>query len=243
MLTVKSYSNLRWMAVCAALLIASLLAACGAPAAAPTPAPEVVAEAVGPTILAEGAPVHPAGNLAFGPDGNLYVATWIGREIVVLDPNNGEILERFGPEDGIEFPGDLVFGPDDSLYWAIWTSSAGQGIGRMSPDGVVSSQPLPRATWPLTFSDDDRLFAGQIFLNLVFAKDTVVKKPIDRKLDLYTPADSGDWPILLFLPGSGHSISTQSRLAQAIAECGVMVFVVSYPSPDPDFLVLRRDKI
>lgn len=77
---------------------------------------------------------------------------------------------------------------------------------------------------------------------LVFAKDTVVKKPLDRKLDLYAPADSGDWPILLFLPGSGHPRSAQSRLAQAIAERGVMVFVIDYPSPDPNFLILRRGK-
>ena len=36
MLTKKTKTNLRWMTVCAILLIATLLAACGAPAAAPT---------------------------------------------------------------------------------------------------------------------------------------------------------------------------------------------------------------
>lgn len=77
---------------------------------------------------------------------------------------------------------------------------------------------------------------------MVFAKDTVVKQPIDRKLDLYTPADSGDWSILLFLPGSGQPTGTHSRLAQTVAERGAIVLVVGYPAVDPEFAILQRGK-
>jgi hypothetical protein len=53
----------------------------------------------------------------FDAEDRLYIASSVGREIVVMDPETGEILDRLGPDRGVESPDDLTFGPDGSLYW------------------------------------------------------------------------------------------------------------------------------
>ena len=62
--------------------------------------------------LAEGAPIAGTNGLAVGPDGLLYVTSVSGREIVVMDPQSGRIVDRLGSEFGIETPDDATFGPE-----------------------------------------------------------------------------------------------------------------------------------
>jgi hypothetical protein len=80
--------------------------------------------------LVRGAPFHLAGGAYVGPDGDLYVASIFGGEIVVLDVDGGEIVGRLGPDDGVLGPDDLVFGPDGSLYW---TDMLVGEVGRRTP--------------------------------------------------------------------------------------------------------------
>jgi sugar lactone lactonase YvrE len=112
-------------------------------------------------VLVRGAPIHGTNGLAFDDQGNLYVASVLGREILIMDPKTGNILDRYGPENGVEGPDDVVFGPDGSLYWTdILTGE----VGRRSPDGVVKKQFVATFVNPITFSDDGRLFVAQAFL-------------------------------------------------------------------------------
>lgn len=62
-------------------------------------------------------------DLAFGPDGRLYVADKFGSRIAVLDPETLELLETFG--DGI-LPNvhDISFAPDGRAYIAVTGTSA-----------------------------------------------------------------------------------------------------------------------
>jgi len=113
-------------------------------------------------VLVRGAPIHGTNGLAFDDQGRLYIASAIGREIVVMDPQTGKILERYGPEDGVEGPDDLIFGPDGSLYWTEILSGE---VGRRTPDGVVTKQFVAPFVNPITFSDDGRLFVAQAFVN------------------------------------------------------------------------------
>lgn len=141
-----------------AALPAALLAGCGGPE--PAPPPEPVGGAV--TVLAQGGPLHGSNGIMFGPDGRLYVASVVSSEVAAIDPETGEVLDRWGEAEGVNGPDDLAFGPDGSLYW---TDIAGGDVGRRTPDGTaaVVASPGPGVN-PITFSDDGRLFVSQCFL-------------------------------------------------------------------------------
>lgn len=111
--------------------------------------------------LARGAVLKGANGINFGPDGNLYIASFAGQEVIVMNKQNGKILKRLGPDMGVISPDDLAFGPDGSLYW---TDINVGFVGRMTPQGVVTKQFVAPGVNPITFSDDGRLFVGLCFL-------------------------------------------------------------------------------
>jgi sugar lactone lactonase YvrE len=112
-------------------------------------------------VLVKGSPIHMANGLMFDRYDRLYIASVCGREIIVMDPNTGKILDRIGTDKGVEGPDDLCFGPDGSLYW---TSILTGEVSRLSPDGVKTGQFLAPGVNPITFSDDGRLFVALDFL-------------------------------------------------------------------------------
>ena len=136
-------------------LSVALLIGCAAPGP-PEPAAWTV------TVLAEGGPLHATNGMYFGPDGRLYVVSVSSATVAALDPESGAVLERWGPEEGVQGPDDLTFGPDGSLYW---TDFAFGDVGRRTPDGTttVVASPGPGVN-PITFSDDGRLFVSQCAL-------------------------------------------------------------------------------
>ncbi len=125
---------------------------------------EAIGKYPGVTVrtLAQGAPIHGHNGLYFGPDGNLYLASVGGNEILKLDPNSGRILSRIGPDQGVSSPDDLTFGPDGSLYW---TAAFSGDIGKLAPDGSHSTLVnLGLGVNPITFSPDNRwLYAARDF--------------------------------------------------------------------------------
>lgn len=112
-------------------------------------------------VLARGAALHGANGMMFDRHDRLHIASVAGREIVVMDPQTGAILDRLGPDRGVEGPDDLTFGPDGALYWTSFFTGA---VGRRTPDGTVSTvaQLLP-GVGAITFSDDGRLFVAVSF--------------------------------------------------------------------------------
>jgi len=110
-----------------------------------------------PEVLVQGAPIHGTNGIMFDEEDHLYIASALGREIVVMDPQSGAILERIGTDRGVETPDDLHFGPDGSLYW---TSIMTGEVGRLTPEGVAANQMIQPGVNPITFSDDGRLFVG-----------------------------------------------------------------------------------
>ena len=47
-------------------------------------------------VVATGANIAGANGMAFGPDGNLYVASVLGSNMSVLNPESGEVIKVYG---------------------------------------------------------------------------------------------------------------------------------------------------
>ena len=113
------------------------------------------------TEIGAGAALFGANGLDIGPDGNLYVASVIGTEIAVMNKENGAISQRLGQDMQVKGPDDLVFGPDGSLYW---TNILLGEVGRMTPDGTVTTQFVAPGVNPIGFNEEGRLFVALCFL-------------------------------------------------------------------------------
>jgi hypothetical protein len=81
-----------------ALVLVMVLASVGhrgAAVGAKTPPPAEI-----PRILVQGADLHGANGLAFDDQDRLHVASWWGSSITVVDPDTGDILTEYGPDQG-----------------------------------------------------------------------------------------------------------------------------------------------
>ena len=110
-------------------------------------------------VLATGGSISGANGLHFSPTGELYVASVLGSEIVVLDPATGEVIEHL--RDGVDGPDDIAFAPDGSFYWT--SILTGEVAGITASGERISAAMLSPGVNPLTFSDTGRLFVAQCF--------------------------------------------------------------------------------
>jgi sugar lactone lactonase YvrE len=111
------------------------------------------------SVLAEGGGISGANGLHISPDGRLYVASVIGSELVVLDPDSGTVLERL--RDGVDGPDDVAFNAAGDFYWTSILTGEVAGI-RAGGERVTAARLGPGVN-PITFSDDGRLFVAQCF--------------------------------------------------------------------------------
>ena len=133
------------------LLCLTLIAGC----AEEPPAPLAV------EVLATGANISGANGIHFSPDGALYVASVIGSDLTVLDPDSGEVLERIA--EGVDGPDDVAFNAAGDFYWT--SILTGEVAGITAAGERISAATLTPGVNPLTFSDDGRLFVSQCFFD------------------------------------------------------------------------------
>jgi DNA-binding beta-propeller fold protein YncE len=95
-------------------------------------------------------------------NGNVHVASVGGDEITVHDPRSGRILDRIGPERGVNGPDDVFITEDGTIYW---TEILTGFVGMLKPDGSFTRQFVGPGVNPITMSDDEeRLFVNRLFL-------------------------------------------------------------------------------
>jgi sugar lactone lactonase YvrE len=123
-----------------------------------------VAGAINVEIIATGANIAGANGMALGPDGMLYVASVLGSNITVLDPNSGEVQRVYGASDGVIGPDDVAFSSDGAWYWTSIMTGEVAGFN-VAGDKVIAAN-LTAGVNPITFSDDDRLFVAQCFFGV-----------------------------------------------------------------------------
>jgi hypothetical protein len=68
-----------------------------------------------------------AGEMAVGPDGNLYVSDFEHDRITKLNGQTGSVIGLFVNGGTLDSPRGIAFGPDGNLYVAKANSGAGQG--------------------------------------------------------------------------------------------------------------------
>lgn len=113
------------------------------------------------TVLATGASIAGANGLHFSPDGELYVASVLGSNLTVIDPDSGEILKQLSSESGVYGPDDVAFAPDGAFYWT--SILTGEVAGITAGGEQVRAAQLSAGVNPITFSNDGRLFVAQCF--------------------------------------------------------------------------------
>jgi DNA-binding beta-propeller fold protein YncE len=126
------------------------------------PAPEEPFDVSLATLVGNPADTNSLNGVSVSPvDGNVYVASVGGSEITVHDPETGEIIERLGPDRGVNGPDDVYVTDDGTIYW---TDLLVGNVGMITPEGETKTQPVGPGVNPITMSDDGRLFVARIFL-------------------------------------------------------------------------------
>lgn len=115
-------------------------------------------------VIATGAQIAGANGMALGPDGLLYVASVLGSNITVLDPDSGDVQRVYGASEGVIGPDDVAFSSDGAWYWT--SIMTGEVAGFNAAGDKVIAANLTAGVNPITFSDDDRLFVAQCFFGV-----------------------------------------------------------------------------
>lgn len=92
--------------------------------------------------------------LGFTPDGRLVVG---GSDLIVVDPVDGRLLQRYDSAAGLRTSGDIVALPDGFLYVTIATPTPGDALYRLDPMSGESEfiRDLPHDNvWALGFAND-----------------------------------------------------------------------------------------
>ena len=128
----------------------------------------------------------------FDSDDILYVTSILNSEIVLMDRETGEVLQRLGADQGVTGPDDVAIAPDGTLYWTNYSS--GEACRRAAE--TTTCQFVGAFINPITISDDGRLFvatAMPIFSDALYELDPDLVHPPQRILNNAGMLNGMDW--------------------------------------------------
>ena len=97
--------------------------------------PEPLAPGVVVSDLIPPNPLWASNGLAFGPDGRLWIAQFLGGTVSALDLATGVLEPVLGPEGPLTAPDDLAFADDGSCHVVDLPPGL---VWRRAPDGALS---------------------------------------------------------------------------------------------------------
>jgi sugar lactone lactonase YvrE len=155
-------------ALTTALALAAATTACTPPPparCAPAHAPaSVPADSPWAGVLCVQASQTPPGSLngVVYRDGRLWMASLLGNEIVVADAATGQIVGRFGPDQGVTgSPDDLAMAPDGTVYWGAFQTGE-VGVLRPGERSRVLVN-VGQGVNPVVIGPDGALYVSKLF--------------------------------------------------------------------------------
>jgi len=130
--------------------------------------------------------------ITFDTDDILYVTSILNSEIVSMDRETGEVLQRLGADQGVTGPDDVTVAPDGTLYWTNYSS--GEACRRA--DGTTTCQFVGAFINPITISDGGRLFAATampIFSDALYELDPDLVQAPQRIFNNAGMLNGMDW--------------------------------------------------
>ena len=105
------------------------------------------------------------------------------------------------------------------------------------PSPTPTSTPAPALPPTQVFPSPEPSPTATVEAALPEAREVVLTSDLnyagESLMDVYSPSDAGQWPVVLLLHGGGLNKSAVSGLARAIAGQGLVVFVPTYASSEP----------
>jgi len=104
---------------------------------------------------------EPKGTFGLAFDVNkIWVADFLGGEVIAVDPDSGAILKRFKADSGVpEEVASVAVGPDGSVYWTGFNDGL---VGRMSPANInVPIVNVQTGASGIAFSATGKLYVGR----------------------------------------------------------------------------------
>lgn len=119
--------------------------------------PEALAPGVEVTEMVPPNPLWASNGLAFGPDGRLWIAQFLGGTVSALDLDSGSLEPVLGPAGPLTAPDDLAFADDGSCYVVDLPPGL---VWRRAPDGT-----LTLVTDGIVAPDGIATHRGRLFVN------------------------------------------------------------------------------
>lgn len=149
------------------VLVGLLLTSCSGDASSGDGGSDTTGDAATTTAVDDGAAREPvdqtppatANGVKIDPDGMLWIASVGGDELVRVDPDTGEILQRLATPAGAG-PDDVVLADDGTVYW---TGFLGGQVGAADPTTgeVTTIAELGPDVNPIARRDDGTLVVGK----------------------------------------------------------------------------------